>query len=61
MGAGHIQSMNLLNAGCRGGRPAGATMANADLVIENLTEFAAAGMASSCVPCQLSIADYLVR
>jgi hypothetical protein len=38
----------LAESGCRGGRPSAQVSTHANLVIENLNEFAAAGAAGSC-------------
>jgi hypothetical protein len=49
----------LAESGCRGGRPAAAaTACHGNLVIENLNEFAAAGVVSYCGS---SIADFIIR
>ena len=49
----------LAETGCRSGRPSAATPGRlANLVIENLNEFAAAGAVGGCFAC---LADLIVR
>jgi hypothetical protein len=48
----------LLESGCRGGRTAATAPVHSNLVIENLNEFAAAGVVSYCGS---SIADFIIR
>ena len=50
-------SRALAEAGCRAGRPSAAP-APSSLVIENLSEFASAGVVGTC---GLSIADFIIR
>ena len=48
----------LLESGCRDGRPAVTAPVHSNLVIENLNEFAAAGVVSYTGS---SIADFIIR
>lgn len=49
---------SLAESGCRGGGPSGTAPVPGNLVIENLNEFAAAGVVSYCGS---SIADFIIR
>ena len=48
----------LAESGCRGGRPSAQVSTHANLVIENLNEFAAAGAVGGCYVC---LADFVIR